>query len=71
MGAWNIVIKGHGIHHNGRDDDANVMARKFAESLKLAGHDVNAATFQLVNGDESPSGAADDLLVEAPPAPQG
>lgn len=78
MGAWNITIKGHGTHHNNRDDDANVMSRRLVESLKLAGHDVNEATFQLVvDGGDVATGPVEDLLSETSatvpplPAPQG
>jgi hypothetical protein len=33
MGEWTIVIQGHGIHDNGRDDDANVICQRFVDEL--------------------------------------
>jgi len=47
MGTWNISIKGQGIHHNHRPDDANVLAAKFVQQLKDAGHVVTDAKFEL------------------------
>ncbi len=55
MGNWHISIEGVGFHHNSKmPEDANRMAKKFAEDLKAAGHSVTKATFT--------HGAADDLL---------
>lgn len=53
MGNWNINIQGVGMHHNGKPQDANEMAKKFAESLKEAGHHIEHATFT--------NGGKDDL----------
>jgi hypothetical protein len=33
MGEWTIVIHGHGIHDNGRDDDADAICRRFLAEL--------------------------------------
>lgn len=33
MGEWTIVIQGHGIHDNGRDDDADAICQRFVEEL--------------------------------------
>lgn len=33
MGEWTIVIQGHGIHDNGRDDDADAICRRFVDEL--------------------------------------
>jgi hypothetical protein len=43
MGNWHISIKGVGIHHNGRKDDAEQMAADFVDELKKAGHSVTHA----------------------------
>jgi hypothetical protein len=46
MGNWNISIEGIGCHHNQQlETDANKMAAKFVQALKLAGHTVTKATF--------------------------
>lgn len=61
MGTWKIEIEGHGCHHNGREDDAEVMATAFVASLRAAGHDVSAATLTLTdgNGRPQPDGTTD------------
>ena len=33
MGEWTIVIHGHGIHDNGREDDADAICRRFLAEL--------------------------------------
>ncbi len=33
MGEWTIVIQGHGIHDNGRDDDADAICKWFVDEL--------------------------------------
>ena len=33
MGEWTIVIQGHGIHDNARDDDADVIYQRFVDEL--------------------------------------
>jgi hypothetical protein len=39
MGEWSIVITGHGIHDNGRDDDADAICARFlAELAKSQGN---------------------------------
>ncbi len=46
MGNWHISVEGIGSHHNQNlEDDANKMAAKFVQELKMAGHTVSKATF--------------------------
>ena len=45
MGQWNISIQGHGIHDNGRNDDAETVTRAFVEQLEDLGHVVTSAHF--------------------------
>lgn len=45
MGNWVMHIEGHGIHDNGKEEDADSMLRDFASSLRRAGHDVHAVSF--------------------------
>lgn len=53
MGCWNINIQGVGAHHNTNyDKDANVMAQKFVNELRAAGHHVESATFTHGGKDE-------------------
>jgi len=59
MGTWTITIEGHGIHHNGRQDDAEVMASVFVGELLAAGHGVSQAKLVLTGG-------TTDVLVAAP-----
>jgi hypothetical protein len=33
MGEWTIVIQGHGIHDNGRTDDADAICQRFVDEL--------------------------------------
>ena len=33
MGQWTIVIQGHGIHDNGRADDADAICARFLDEL--------------------------------------
>jgi len=33
MGEWTIVIQGHGIHDNGRPDDADAICQRFVDEL--------------------------------------
>lgn len=33
MGQWTIVINGHGIHDNGREDDADAICARFLAEL--------------------------------------
>ena len=45
MGNYHIAIEGTGQHHNNGDPkDADVLAAKFAQELKDAGHNVESAT---------------------------
>ncbi len=37
MGEWTIVIQGHGIHDNGRPDDADAICARFVEELGKSG----------------------------------
>ncbi len=46
MGNWHISIEGVGCHHNADyPQDANKMAEDFVKTLKVAGHNVQKATF--------------------------
>ena len=45
MGNWAITIHGHGIHDNGRDDDAETMVAAFVADLEAKGHVVNGVRF--------------------------
>jgi hypothetical protein len=47
LGDWHIEIRGHGIHDNGRPDDADAIAGDAVKRLVEAGHDVASATFTL------------------------
>ena len=44
MGEWNITIAGHGIHDNGRDDDADAIMARFVEELRKS-QEVKSAVF--------------------------
>jgi len=61
MGNWTIQVKGLGIHHNKRPDDANEMAKVFVEALRSAGHQILGATFTVGSPDE-------DISAPLPPA---
>jgi hypothetical protein len=45
MGQWVMHIEGHGIHDNGRADDADVMLREFVEKLCAAGQSLGGVSF--------------------------
>lgn len=49
MGNWKIEIEGCGAHHNGRYDDAEAIAERAVNSLKLAGQTVGRAVFSIVD----------------------
>jgi hypothetical protein len=34
MGEWTISIQGHGIHDNGREDDADAILARFVAELE-------------------------------------
>lgn len=36
MGEWTIVIQGHGIHDNGRNDDADAILARFVDELRTS-----------------------------------
>jgi hypothetical protein len=44
MGEWNITIHGHGIHDNGRDDDADAILARFVDELRKS-QEVKSAVF--------------------------
>lgn len=44
MGEWQIHIEGHGLHDNGREDDADARLRQFVDQLRADGHQINSAT---------------------------
>lgn len=43
MGDWTIHIEGHGIHDNGRADDADELLKEFVRKLEEQ-HEVYSAT---------------------------
>lgn len=45
MGQWTITIEGHGIHDNGKNEDADVLAKEFVDKLESYGHQVHHASF--------------------------
>ena len=53
MGNWTIHIEGTGCHHNKAPYDAESIARKAVNDLKLAGHTIQHASFN--------AGGAEDL----------
>lgn len=55
MGQWSIHIEGHGIHDNGRDDDADAMLERFCAEL-AAHHQVRSATFTVGSARELSGG---------------
>jgi hypothetical protein len=44
MGEWTIVIQGHGIHDNGRDDDADAICQRFVDELAKS-QELSSVTF--------------------------
>jgi len=44
MGEWTIVIQGHGIHDNGRPDDADAICQRFVDELAKS-QEIQAAAF--------------------------
>lgn len=44
MGEWTAVVHGHGIHDNGRDDDADAVFRRFVAELAKS-QEVKSAVF--------------------------
>jgi hypothetical protein len=45
MGSWAVTIHGHGVHDNGKDDDAEHLVSEFIENLKARGQVVHAVRF--------------------------
>lgn len=46
MGSWAITIHGHGIHDNGRPDDADVLLKQFIDDMKVkGGHVISSVRF--------------------------
>lgn len=62
MGTWRIILEGAGIHDNGRLDDAESLAAKYAKNLQSHGHSVSKATFALVDSDGNDTETPRDLL---------
>jgi hypothetical protein len=57
MGNWVIHIEGTGAHHNGNSSvDADFVARRAVEHLRLQGQTIEVATFT--------AGSRDDILPE-------
>ena len=48
MGYWKMTIDGHGIHDNGKEDDADAMLQDFLDKLSEAGHEELAGRFEIV-----------------------
>jgi hypothetical protein len=63
MGQWSMHIEGHGIHDNGRDDDADAMLKEFVARLGQY-HEISAATFT-VGGIRDMRQATEPVEVEA------
>lgn len=55
MGNWVLHVEGHGIHDNGREDDADAMFWKFVKELKEV-HEISSATMTV--------GAKKDMLAK-------
>ena len=66
MGEWAMVVHGHGIHDNGREDDAESMLRDFIGQLARAGHEVQSVVFT-VGGTQHLPPTSDTLRIESPP----
>jgi hypothetical protein len=45
MGQWVMHIEGHGIHDNGRPDDADAMLKEFVEKLRESGQSLGGVSF--------------------------
>lgn len=45
MGYWSLHVQGHGIHDNGRPDDADQMFKEFVDDLVTKGHEIESAHF--------------------------
>lgn len=56
MGEWTIVIQGHGIHDNDRDDDADAICRRFVDELARS-QDIQSAHFTVGYRREVPAPA--------------
>lgn len=56
MGAWTMVVSGHGIHDNELENDSNEMFDKFVNDLKVKGHYIHSATFVAGSGREYKTG---------------
>jgi hypothetical protein len=67
MGNWHISIRGIGSHHNGKDEDADRIAKRVVNELRAAGHTVDDASFTY--GAYADAGAPDKPAeAEAAPA---
>ncbi len=64
MGNWVIHVEGHGIHDNGRPEDADAIMTDAVLQLRKAGHDVHVASFTSGATKELP--VADTGSVELP-----
>lgn len=63
MGTWRIVVEGQGIHHNGREDDADQIARKMLALLRDSCRaTLYKAEFQLTDGLFRNTHSTEDLL---------
>lgn len=44
MGDYVITIHGHGLHGNGREDDAEAICQRFVSELAARGHHIESAS---------------------------
>ncbi len=65
MGNWKIEIKGHGIHHNARHDDADTMGVDFVRKLRASGQQIDGASLTLTDSNYEAPGETTDLLAPA------
>jgi hypothetical protein len=50
MGSWSLHVEGHGIHDNGREDDADSRLVEFVRQLQRDGHVVTHASMTIGAG---------------------
>jgi hypothetical protein len=64
MGSWRITVEGVGCHHN-KDPkiDADLATKEFVAKLKVQGHSLKKASFELTNY-QGEAVTGENLLVE-------
>jgi hypothetical protein len=67
VGEWTIVIQGHGIHDNGRDDDADAICQRFVDELARSQH-IQHAQFTVGYRRSIPAGKQQEFLIGGQPA---